>query len=77
VKQIVSRAHVPPKRLLTFNGLNDVISEKAELFVTTAVRTQTPTVFIYVSKEIGLKIYAQKPKYMFISGHQNSGKALK
>jgi hypothetical protein len=26
--------HVPPKRLLTFNGLHDVISQKIELFMT-------------------------------------------
>jgi hypothetical protein len=30
---------VPPKCLLTFNGLHGVISQKIELFITTAVRT--------------------------------------
>jgi hypothetical protein len=30
---------VPPKRLFTFNGLYGVISQKIELFITTAVRT--------------------------------------
>jgi hypothetical protein len=29
----------PPKRRLTFDGLHDVISQKMELFITTAVRT--------------------------------------
>jgi hypothetical protein len=31
--------HVPPKRRLTFNRLHGVISQKIELFITTAVRT--------------------------------------
>jgi hypothetical protein len=35
--------HVPPKRLSTFNGLHGVISQKTELFITTAVRTSNPT----------------------------------
>jgi hypothetical protein len=34
---------VPPKRRLTFNGLHGVISQKIELFITTAVRTSNPT----------------------------------
>jgi hypothetical protein len=33
------RWHVPPKRLLTFNGLHGFISHKRELFITTGVRT--------------------------------------
>jgi hypothetical protein len=37
------RRHVPPKRRLTFNGLHGVISRKAELFITTGVRTSNPT----------------------------------
>jgi hypothetical protein len=36
------RRHVPPKRRLTFNGLHSVISQKVELFITTAVRTSDP-----------------------------------
>jgi hypothetical protein len=34
---------VPPKRLLTFNGLHGVISQKAAFFTTTAERTSNPT----------------------------------
>jgi hypothetical protein len=37
------RWHVPPKRRLTFNGLHGVISQKIELFITTAVRISKPT----------------------------------
>jgi hypothetical protein len=45
VKQEVIR--VPPKRRLTFNELQ-VISQKTELFLTTAVRTSVPTMlFLY------------------------------
>jgi hypothetical protein len=35
--------HVPPKRQLTLNGLHGVISQKAELFMTTGVRTSNPS----------------------------------
>jgi hypothetical protein len=37
------RRYVPPKRLLTFNGLHGVISQKMILFITTAVRNSNPT----------------------------------
>jgi hypothetical protein len=37
------RLYVPPKRLLTFNGLHGVIFQKTVLFMTTAVRTSNPT----------------------------------
>jgi hypothetical protein len=40
------RRHVAPKRRLTFNGLHGVISQKIELFITTAVRTSSPTQFL-------------------------------
>jgi hypothetical protein len=36
------RRYVPPKRRLTLNGLQGVISQKMVLFVTTAVRTSNP-----------------------------------
>jgi hypothetical protein len=39
------RGDVPPKRLLTFKGLHSVISQKIELFITTAVGTSNPTSF--------------------------------
>jgi hypothetical protein len=34
--------HVPPKRLLIFIELHEVISQKTEIFVTTAVRDSNP-----------------------------------
>jgi hypothetical protein len=37
------RRHFPPKCRLTFNWLHGVISQKIELFITTAVRTSNPT----------------------------------
>jgi hypothetical protein len=37
------RRHVPPKCHLTFNRLHGIISQKTELFITTAVRTLNPT----------------------------------
>jgi hypothetical protein len=37
------RWHVPPKRRLTFAGLHAVLSQKIELFITTAVRTSNHT----------------------------------
>jgi hypothetical protein len=40
------RQHVSPKRQLTFNGLHGIISQKIELFITTAVRTSSPTIII-------------------------------
>jgi hypothetical protein len=36
--------HVPPKRWLAFNGLHSVISQKIELFITTALRTSNSTI---------------------------------
>jgi hypothetical protein len=43
------RRHVPPKRRLTFNGLHGVISQKIELFLTTAVRTANDTRNIFIT----------------------------
>jgi hypothetical protein len=43
VKQVASRA---PKCRLTFKRLYDAISQKAEIFMTTAARTSDPTVFL-------------------------------
>jgi hypothetical protein len=37
---------VPPKHRLTSNGLHGVISQKIEIFITTAVRTSNPTLII-------------------------------
>jgi hypothetical protein len=37
------RRYVPPKRQLTFNGLHGIVSQKIEVFITTAVRTSNPT----------------------------------
>jgi hypothetical protein len=36
------RWHVPTKCQLTFNGLHGLISQKVELFISTAVRTKNP-----------------------------------
>jgi hypothetical protein len=36
------KRHVLPKRRLAFNGLHGIISQKMELFITTAVRTSNP-----------------------------------
>jgi hypothetical protein len=36
------KRHFPSKHHLTFNGLYGVISQKIELFITTAVRTSNP-----------------------------------
>jgi hypothetical protein len=36
--------HLPLKRSLTSNAIHGVISQKAELFITTAVRTSNPMV---------------------------------
>jgi hypothetical protein len=38
------RRYVPPKLLLTFNGLHGVISQKKVLFITTALRTSNPAI---------------------------------
>jgi hypothetical protein len=34
---------IPPKRILIFNGLHGVISQKIALFMTTAVRISNPS----------------------------------
>jgi hypothetical protein len=41
------RRHIPPNRV-TFNGLQDVITEKIELFITTGVKSWNPTRRQYV-----------------------------
>jgi hypothetical protein len=43
--------YIPPKHLLTFNGLHGVISQKIELFITIAVRTSNGT---DIKKEISM-----------------------
>jgi hypothetical protein len=42
------RRHIPPKCRLTFNGLYGIISQKLELFITTAVRTSNPRQIHYL-----------------------------
>jgi hypothetical protein len=37
---------MPPKRRLILTGLHGVISQKAELFIATAVRTLNATLFV-------------------------------
>jgi hypothetical protein len=73
--------YVPPKRLLTFNGLHGVISQKIVLFITTAVRTSNPTfsmfcclescmittlIFLSVCKE-SLQLFATVDSFMISS----------
>jgi hypothetical protein len=44
------REHVPPKRLLTLNGLHGVTSQTTELFIATALRTSNPAfIIVFVS----------------------------
>jgi hypothetical protein len=38
---------VSPKRLLTFNGLDGIMSQKIELFIATAEITSDPTLFFF------------------------------
>jgi hypothetical protein len=38
--------HVPLKSLLTFIRLHGVVSQKAELFITTVVRTSNPAIYL-------------------------------
>jgi hypothetical protein len=37
------RRHIPPKRRMTFNRLDGIISQKTELFLIIALRTLNPT----------------------------------
>jgi hypothetical protein len=39
------------KAMLTFNGLHEVVSQKLELFITTAVRTSNPSTIILVMRD--------------------------
>jgi hypothetical protein len=45
-----------PKRRLTFNGLQGVISQKIVLFINTVVRTSNPTSPTVVSKIEGVNV---------------------
>jgi hypothetical protein len=38
---------------MTFNGLSAVISQKTELFITTAVRTSNPDLFVPYAQQDG------------------------
>jgi hypothetical protein len=48
------RRYFPPKRRFTFNGLHGVIFQKIVFFITTAVRTSSPT---YVSFRFFLSFF--------------------
>jgi hypothetical protein len=48
---------VPPKRQMIFNRLHGVVSQKTELFITTAVRTSNPIYLLYVQKLTHETIY--------------------
>jgi hypothetical protein len=53
------RWHVPPKRRLTFNGVRGVMSQKIEVFITTAVKTSNLT---SANVDYGIRVcwYAKK-----------------
>jgi hypothetical protein len=61
------RRHDPPKRWLTFNRLLCVISQKTELFVTTAVKTSNPTQE-YITSQPALLNY---PSFLFFFNMHN------
>jgi hypothetical protein len=42
------RWHIPPKRLLTFNGIHDIIFQKMQLLITTAMRISNLTLISYL-----------------------------
>jgi hypothetical protein len=46
------RRYVPPTHRLTFNGLHGVISQKTELFITTALRASIPTWKLVISAHV-------------------------
>jgi hypothetical protein len=46
--------HVSPKRRSIFNGLHGFVSQKAELFVTFAVRTSNSVIQNYNSYELNV-----------------------
>jgi hypothetical protein len=73
------RWHVPPKRPLTFNGLHGVISQKMELFITTAVRTSNPTcltTLIFLSSFVALDNRSSELLFTCITNSTGGGKAL-
>jgi hypothetical protein len=51
--------YVPPKRRLTSNGLHGVISQKIELFITTAVRTSNPTEYEYIFRWVIINLVSE------------------
>jgi hypothetical protein len=46
------KRHIPPKRQLTFNGLDAVVSQKIEIFITTDVRTSDSKYVIVCSLQL-------------------------
>jgi hypothetical protein len=63
------RRYVPPKRRLTLNRLNGVISQKTVLSITIAVRTSNPTPFFYCCVRIRCrgKYTALYPRRLYCS----------
>jgi hypothetical protein len=58
------RRNVPPKRRFIFNGLYDVISQKTEIFIITAVWTSSPTRKLYSSWDIQeMSSYREVPRF--------------
>jgi hypothetical protein len=68
--------HALPKRWLTSSGLHGVISQKIELFITTAVRTSNPTHVIslsYLTKPSAWRLFSvDLSKYYLLRCLHNS-----
>jgi hypothetical protein len=55
---------------LTFNGLHGIISQKIELFISTAVRTSNPIYTYTIAADLGtIASYVQRPQ-IYVSSPQ-------
>jgi hypothetical protein len=59
--------HIPPKNWLTFNGLHGVISQKIQLFVTTATRTSDA-----ITLNVACLSYSSTPKMEAVRSSEKS-----
>jgi hypothetical protein len=60
-KPALRKQKVPPKRLLTFNGLHGIISQKIQVFITTAVRASDPVTITSALSNAAPVIYFLAP----------------
>jgi hypothetical protein len=60
---------VPPKRGLTLDGLYGVVSQKTELFITTAVRHSNPTKYKFLAHMSLLWSFQWQQCTTYYSGH--------